>query len=440
VKAIAPLHSVWDTYSDHYYPGGMLLNRLAETYDELMVALDHGRGEMLGKFAYYKDPYLAGPAPVDEDRDGSLLSAALAEHLGNFHMPDFIHEFAFREEALPYDTAFSSASFSPYAYCDGVRPDVAVYSVSGWMDGAGYANGAITRFRSLKNPRRHLLLGPWDHGARANASPFREKADPEFPLLAELLRFFDHYVRGLDTGLSKEAPVHYFTMAAEAWRAADQWPPLDASTTMYLAAAGRLEAEPGTAGEDRYRVDFSLATGAHTRYGRLAAFDVRDYYTDWHGRDTRMLCYTSEPLGADHDLSGHPVVTLHLSSSEADAALFVYLEDVAPDGTCRYVTEGMLRALHRKESAAPAHQQAVGPYRTFRRGDAAPLVPGEVATLRFTLLPTSWRFARGHRLRVAIAGADADNYGQVPHGRPPVLSIRRGGAQASSLELPLRPV
>jgi hypothetical protein len=47
--------------------------------------------------------------------------------------------------------------------------------------------------------------------------------------------------------------------------------------------------------------------------------------------------------------------------------------------------------------------------------------------------------AAGHRLRVAIAGADADNYGQVPHGRPPILSIHRGGVHASSIVLPLRP-
>jgi predicted acyl esterase len=133
VKAIAPLFSVWDTYSDHYYPAGLLLNRLAETYDELMIALDHDRRELLGKFAYYQDPHLNGPAPVDDDGDGVLLKAAISEHLGNFHMPDFIREFAFKEEALPYDAAFSSASFSPYAYCSGVRPDVAVYSVSdGW--------------------------------------------------------------------------------------------------------------------------------------------------------------------------------------------------------------------------------------------------------------------------------------------------------------------
>ena len=439
VKAIAPLFSVWDTYSDHYYPGGLLLNRLAEAYDELMIALDHGHGELLGKFAYYRDPNLSGPAPVDEDGDGTLLKAAISEHLGNFHMPIFIRQFAFKEEGLPHDPGFSSASFSPYAYCRGVRPDVAVYSVSGWMDGAGYSNGAIARFGSLPNPKRHLLLGPWDHGARANASPFRRQVDSEFPLLAELLRFFDHYLLGLDTGLEREDPVHYFTMAEERWRAASHWPPHDQTTQFFFAGGGRLAPQSDIASEDRYSVDFTLATGPNTRYGRLAAFDVRDYYTDWDGRDRRMLCYTSKPLAADHELSGHPCVTLHLSASEADAALHVYLEDVAPDGTCRYVTEGMLRALHRKECPAPEHHQVVGPYHSYARADAAPLVPGEVATLRLSLLPTSWRVAAGHRLRVAISGADADNFGQVPHGQPPILSIRRGGVHASSIVLPLRP-
>jgi uncharacterized protein len=439
IKAIAPLFSVWDTYGDHYYPGGMLLNRLAGTYDELMIALDHDRRELLGKFAYYKGPHLSGPAPVDEDRDGTLLRAAIVEHLDNFHMPDFIREFAFKEEGLPYDPSFSSASFSPYAYCRGVRPDVAVYSVSGWMDGAGYSNAAIARFLSLPNAKRHLLLGPWDHGARANVSPFRRQADNEFPLLAELLRFFDHYLVGTDTGLDREGPVHYFTMGEERWRATSHWPPHDRSTELFLAEGGRLAAAAGTVGKDRYNIDFSVATGPNTRYGRLAAFDVRDYYTDWHGRDAHMLCYTSEPLSTDHELSGHPVVTLYLSATEADAALHVYLEDVAPDGTCRYVTEGMLRALHRQERPAPAHHCVIGPFHTYTRADAAPLVPGEVATLRLALLPTSWRVAAGHRLRLAIAGADADNFGQVPHGRPPVLAVRRGGTQASSISLPLRP-
>src|SRR5438477_7817542 len=78
VKAIAPLFSVWDTYSDHYYPGGLLLNRLTETYDELMVALDQDRRDLLGKFAYFKDPNFDGPQPVDDDPEGRLARAAVA--------------------------------------------------------------------------------------------------------------------------------------------------------------------------------------------------------------------------------------------------------------------------------------------------------------------------------------------------------------------------
>ena len=439
VKAIAPLFSVWDTYSDHYYPGGMLLNRLAETYDELMIALDHGRGELLGKFAYYKDPYLSGPAPVDEDSDGVLLKAALAEHLGNFHMPDFIREFAFKEEGLPYDPAFSSASFSPYAYCHGVRPDVAVYSVSGWMDGAGYANGAIARFLSLPNPKRHLLLGPWDHGARANVSPFRSASRSRVSAAcgaAAILRSLCHRTRYRPRARRARALLHddRGAMARRLALAAAR----PGTTQLFFAGDGRLAAQPGVAGEDRYQVDFTLATGPHTRYGRLAAFDVRDYYTDWDGRDARMLCYTSEPLAADHELSGHPCVTLHLSASEADAALHVYLEDVAPDGSCRYVTEGMLRALHRKErpGAGPSPGRRAVPLVRSRRCRAAGAGRGCDAALlavahvvaRGSRTPAARgdRRCRRRQLRPGPARPPADPF-DPPRRRPRVVDPCRCG-------------
>ncbi|HEX3348112.1 MAG TPA: CocE/NonD family hydrolase, partial [Acetobacteraceae bacterium] len=223
VRAIAPLFAVWDTYADHYYPGGMLLNRLAENYDALMVAMDHDRRDLLQTFAYYAEPNLAGPAPVDGD-NGALRDEAVRQHLGNFRMPDFITEFRYREDPLPYDPTFSSASFSPYHYAAGIRDDVAIYSVSGWMDGAGYANGAIARFLTLPNKKRHLLIGPWDHGARVNVSPWRDAVAPRFSLDGELLRFFDHYLMERETGLDREAPVHVFSIHTERWQAAASWP------------------------------------------------------------------------------------------------------------------------------------------------------------------------------------------------------------------------
>ncbi|HXW25454.1 MAG TPA: CocE/NonD family hydrolase [Xanthobacteraceae bacterium] len=439
VKAIAPLFSVWDTYADHYYPGGILLTGLAATYDRLMRALDHDRRDLLRTFAYYADPALAGPHPVDEDEDGSLCRAAIAEHRGNFHMPDFIAEFRFKEEPLPYDQEFSSASFSPYHYAHGMRPDVAVYSVSGWMDGAGYANGAIARHLTLPSPRRHLLLGPWDHGARANVSPWRAAVEPEFPLLAEVLRFFDQYLAGFDTGLAAEAPVHYFTIGEEAWHAADCWPPIaGAARQFFLAANNALSADGAAPGSDAAKVDFGFGTGTHTRYERIAAIDARDYYDDWQGRDGSLLRHTSAPLAADAELTGHVTAELWLSASEADAAIHLYLTEVEADGRERYVTEGVLRALHRKDAAdTPAHRTA-WPTHSFRRQDASPLVPGEPAHLRIALLPVSWRLRKGSRIRLAIAGADADHFAQVPHGRPPTLTLHHGGAMPSRLDLPLK--
>ena len=437
VKAIAPLFAVWDTYTDHYYPGGVLLNQLASSYDELMVALDHDRRDLLPKLPYFSDPNFEGPAPVDADADGELRGQAVREHLGNFRMPDFISEFRFRDDRLPYDPDFGSPSFSPYHYAADIRPEVAVYSVSGWMDGAGFTNGAIARYLSLPNENRFLLLGPWDHGARVNVSPWRDSVEPTFSVLAETLRFFDTYLLGLDTGLAREASIHYYVMHAEEWRAADQWPPAQDTSAFHLAPGGTLTPRPGaTAAQDSFKVDPTVGTGTQSRYERLAAVDTREYYGDWHGRDSSMLCYTSDPLTVEAEISGHPVLTLWLASSERDAAIHAYLSEVESDGRSRYVTEGVLRALHRKESAAPRHEAWTWPYHSFTRRDGAPLPIDTPACLRFALLPTAWRFARGSRVRLSIAGADADHYVQIPHGRPPLLSIHHGGDHASVLELP----
>jgi uncharacterized protein len=437
VRAIAPLFGVWDTYADHYYPGGLLLNRLAENYDRLMVAMDHDRRDMLREFAYYQDPCLDGPMPVDEDRDGTLRDEAVRAHLGNFRMPDFITEFRFREEALPYDPAYSSASFSPYNYAAGVAEDVAVYSVSGWMDGAGYANGAITRFLTLPNARRHLLLGPWDHGARVNVSPWRSEEAPRFALFAELLRFFDHYLMGIPTGLESEAPVHYFSIHAERWHGAQSWPPLRSGWRLLLQE-GALALEPGPDGWDTHHVDFAQGTGRRTRYERLAAEATHEYYPDWHGRDAAMLSYTSGPLAADAELTGHVVADLWIASSEPDAGLHVYLSEVEADGTARYVTEGMLRALHRAEREPPPEYAAQWPFHACTRAEAAPMQPGVPERMRIALLPVSWTFRAGSRIRFSLCGADADHFGQVPHGRPPVLTLFRNAEMASALELPCR--
>jgi uncharacterized protein len=441
VKAIAPLFAVWDTWADNYYPGGLLIKKLALTYDELMQALDHDRRDLRAKFSYFANPSLLGPQPVDADRDGSRARAAVKGHLANFRMPDFMGEFKCRDDALPYDPSFTSASFSPYNYLDTIPKDVAVYAVSGWMDGAGYANGALSRYLTLPNAERRLLLGPWDHGARVNASPWRARAEPEFPVLGEVLRFFDRHLAGRDTGLERELPIHYFAMHAEEWRGAAHWPPVSGVRSFYTASGGQLASEQPNAGSsDRYLADFTAGSGTETRYERIAGTDATNYYADWQDRQVKLLSFTSAPLGQALEMAGHAVVSLWLASSEPDAAIFAYLSEVEADGPnggrVRYVTEGVLRAIHRAEVDAPANYRTTWPWRTFARKDARPMPVGEPQRLRFALLPTAWRFAAGSRIRLSIAGADADHFAQTPHGRPPELTLMSGAEQATMLELP----
>ena len=437
VKAIAPISSVWDTYTDNYFPGGIQLKSLTKVYDELMIGLDHDRRDILKRFSYFNNPDFEGPQPVDEDADGALLSQAIQQHLGNFRQTDFMAEFRFREEGLPYDPEFSSASFSPYAVSHGIKPDVAILSISGWLDGAGYMNGAISRYLTMKDNPRYLLLGPWDHGARVDVSPWRRTIDADFPLLAEVLRFFDTHLIGQDTGLREEASVHFFSVHAEEWRSAKGWPPAEIRDRLFLAPDHQLSDREPQAGADSYQVDFTLGTGACTRYERIAGIDSREYYADWQGRTAQMLSFTSEPLATAMEVAGHALADLFVSCNERDLALFVYLTEVEANGVERYVTEGLLRALHRKERAPPETYCTTWPFRSFSRSDAAPLEPGKVERIRIPLLPVAWRFSAGSRIRLSIAGADDDHCGQVPHGRPPLVTILRGGYNTSQLELPV---
>jgi len=440
VTAIAPLFSVWDTYTDNYFPGGLQVSSLTKSYDDLMVALDHDRRDLLSHFVYYANPDFRGPQPVDEDPEGTLLEQAVAEHHSNFRQTEFMPEFRFREEPLPYDPDFSSASFSPYSRSADMREDVAIYSISGWMDGAGYMNGAIARFLTMSKNPTHLMLGPWDHGARIDISPWRTAQMAEPIWLADVLRFFDHYLMGIDTGLDREAPIHYYSMHAEQWRQADSWPPPTTTTSMFAGPDHSLSGLPAQQTDsDTYAVDFTLGTGHGTRYERIAGINSTTYYPDWQGRTDKMLSYTSTPLPRTCELAGHALADLWISNSEADAALFVYLTEVESDGTERYVTEGLVRALHRKEADAPETYRTTWPFRTFRREDTSPMTPGRIENIRIPFLPVAWRFSAGSKVRVSLSGADADHFTQVPHGRPPHLTLHRGPAHTSRIELPFSP-
>lgn len=134
-------------------------------------------------------------------------------------------------------------------------------------------------------------------------------------------------------------------------------------------------------------------------------------------------------------MTGHPIVRLFLSANASDGSLFAYLEDVYPSGEVRYVTEGLLRLLHRQIGVSPLAGDPV-PFRSYRRADARPLVPGEVVEVVFDLLPTSFVFCAGHSIRLAIGGADARTFAAPVLTSPLIYELHRDAVHPSRLELP----
>lgn len=438
VKAIAPLFAVSDIYKDQLYVGGVLSSIWAGRYNELMMCLDQDDRQTLRKFAYYGSPLLAGPQAVDDDVDATALAQAIAQHKSNCDLGEMAREVPFRDDAFLHDPELSLEICSPAFYTDLIPDDVAIYSISGWLDGAGYSNSAISRFMTLTRQPHRLLLGPWDHGARSNVSPWREQAQAQFPVLAEVLRFFDHYLCSMPTELNLEAPVHYFTMHAEKWQDSNTWPPFKTTRRLYASQGGELTQDVTEAkGQDSYQVDFSVSTGMNTRYERLGAVAVEDYYPDWTQRQSRMLNFTMQPFESSIELTGHITAHLSISASENDAAIYLYVSEILSDGSAKYVTEGILRALHREGVTQDPNYRASWPYGSFERRFKRLLKPDEEAILHFALLPISWVFERGSQLRISMAGSDEGHSPQVPHGRPPKLTIHCEKGQ-TWFELPFK--
>ena len=256
-----------------------------------------------------------------------------------------------------------------------------------------------------------------------------------------LVAFFDTYLKDDGTVVEPERGITYYTLGEGAWKTTATWPPEGFSThRWYFGPGGSLTPNAPTdeEGADEYTVDWTASTGDATRWHTgLAKADV--VYPDRAGEDQKLLTYTSVPMETDVEITGNPIVTLYVASTETDGAFHVYLEDVAPDGRVTYITEGVLRAIHRQVSGKEPPYQVLGPYHSFERADALSLVPGEVAEVRFNLYATSVLITKGHRIRVALAGHDASVFARYSAhaASTPVLSVQRSSLYPSHVELPM---
>jgi putative CocE/NonD family hydrolase len=263
-------------------------------------------------------------------------------------------------------------------------------------------------------------------------------------------QFFAHYLR-TDHPELLPSSIRYYTMGEGKWHTTSVWPPKDTVLRRYYfnrnssptsrpdgqQERSLTEAQPSAAAaSDSYVVDFSTTTGKYNRwYTNLDGSDV--IYRDRSEEDKKLLTYTSAPLARDTEITGSPIVTLVLSSTYTDAALHIYLEDVAPEGRVTYITEGEFRLLHRKIAQGPLPYIPLGPPHSFLRTDAEPLVPGQPSDIAFSLFPTSVVLRKGHSIRVAIAGADASMFRRYPAKGAPTLTVFRQPDRLSYVELPI---
>jgi hypothetical protein len=107
------------------------------------------------------------------------------------------------------------------------------------------------------------------------------------------------------------------------------------------------------------------------------------------------------------EISGHPTVNIFTSLNTCDGALFIYLEEEDSLGNVYHVTEGQLKASHRKITENGIYCESVA-QRSHSFKDEERLIPKEVFEMNFDLLPISWEFKKGSKIRISISGADKD--------------------------------
>jgi len=438
VIAIMPRYAMFDVYSDLIFPGGIYFQWGIESWDSLCRALDANAVE---EFAGLKALIaVRGIRPVDADHDLSMLRAAVAEHAHNEYASNLLFGITYRDDESPGLPGVTINDVSPHARLEEIKSSgAAIYLYTGWFD-TSFVLSEINLFINLEDPYKKLTIGPWDHGGWNNISPFSLSDRPFFNSDAESLCFFDYHLKGMDTGIYNEHPVHYFTMGEQKWKSADTWPPPGTETVTYYLTEDNIlvsSAPASPAGFDNYKVDYTAGTGSNSRWNSLVnPRHAPIYYPDRSEEDKKLLCYTTAPLDEDTEVTGHPIVTLYVSSSAEDGNFFAYLEDVNPDGKVTYVTEGMLRALHRNLSDETPPYIMITPYHTFKRKDGMPLQPGKVAELVFDLYPTSYLFKKGHSIRIALSGADKDHFALNPN-EPPTVRFYRNSTYQSRIVLPV---
>jgi uncharacterized protein len=278
---------------------------------------------------------------------------------------------------------------------DFAKIKVPVYTGSGWY---GYTykthlNGAQSYFANIAAPKKLMFTGP-AHLER----PFHS-------FHHEILKWYDHWLKGIDTGVIREAPVKFWVMGENKWREAADWPlPETQWTKLYLRNWERLTPEP-----------FTPAS--------VDQFTPPDAFVQMPPSQTTViqkLRYLSEPLAHDTLIAGPAVLNLFAAIDQDDTNWIVVIKDVGPDVSVmtvregerelpknlpeREVTRGWLKASHR--ALDPKRSKPWKPWHPLTRAARKPVVPGEITEYAIEIMATANLFRQGHRICLEITSLD----------------------------------
>jgi hypothetical protein len=441
VRAVIPQFNQPDPYTDIALPGGVFNARFINDWGRFSCELDENRiPTELGRLARWM---VRGVKPVDDDLGGSLLRQAIQAHATNTEVYNTAFSMEYRDCVHPSIQACVDDMAVARCLDQVEQSGAAIFGWGSWMD-AGTADAALRRFATLKNARR-VVIGAWEHGGQSNASPYLPATAPVSPSLpaqwAEMLQFFDAYLKDTENGVREENLVHYYTLGKEAWQRSPVWPPPGVQPQRWhLAGGGRLlpESPDSTEGQDIYPVDFAASTGDRNRWWELSG--ALHQTVEYRHRDLaarHLQVYLTPPLEHDLEIAGSVHLNIYLSSNEPDGILIAYLEDVDPSGKTIYLAEGELRLIHRRLELTPGPYRQFLPVHSYRQADAFPMPPGEVVPVVFGMLPVSAFVRRGHCLRLGFAGHDQGTFLRLPAEGQPVYAFQRNRTYPSFIEIPI---
>jgi putative CocE/NonD family hydrolase len=299
-----------------------------------------------------------------------------------------------------------------------------MFHVTSWYD--IFLEGALNAYQAIRDrggselARRNqrLLIGPWAHLLPYTVPTSGGTGDVDFgaeaiiELHQYLLRWFDYWLKDIDTGVMDEPPVRLFVMGENRWRGEQEWPLARTQYTRYYLHAeapantrnggGTLSTSPpGDEPPDTYIYDPKDPAATLGGNTLIIPQGVADQGPVEDRQD--VLVYTSEASEMDLEVTGPIEVHLFASSSAVDTDFTAKLVDVHPDGYARNLQDGIIRARFRTSGYEPSL-----------------IEPGRAYEFGIDLWSTSHLFETGHRIRVEISSSNFPRFDRNPNTGAPL--------------------